>query len=261
MVTKHSVVGISTALKNLPPFPPVACKVMNLLSQKEFSFREVGDTLKTDAGLSAEVLRLANSALAGARYRVTSILQALAMVGADRLAGLLLTLSLSRLLKRAGGSKTIRNCWRHSLATALAAREFSSSFGAEAEEAYQAGLFHDVGRLALLVIDADLYDELLSQEGDLVDLERAHFGADHCETGGLLIEQWKLPQLFAEVARQHRDPKLDAGSLTLVVHASCEYADQLGFSLRPPEGGPNVSEELGFFIAATINSLECEYEI
>jgi putative nucleotidyltransferase with HDIG domain len=261
VATQIIVTGIATALKNLPPFPPVACKVMNLLGRPDISFREVGDTLKTDAALTAEVLRLANSALAGPKYRVTSVMQALAMVGSDRLAGLLLTLSLSKILKRAGHTQAIRNCWRHSLASALAAREFASSFGSEPEEAYQAGLFHDLGCLAFLVLEPRLFEELIREPGDLLELERTCFGVDHCEAGALLIEQWKLPQVFADVARNHHDPQLDANNLTMVVHAACVFADQLGFSLRPPQEGANISEELGFSIAATINSLECEYDL
>jgi HD-like signal output (HDOD) protein len=234
---------------------------MNLLRRQNVSFSEVGDVLKTDAAISLEVLRLANSALGGVRYRVNSILQALAIVGVDRLGGLLLTLSLSKILARAGATQTIRNSWRHSLSTALAAREFASSFGSEPEEAYQAGLFHEVGRLALLVVEPRLYDDLISRGGDLRSLERTHFGIDHCEAGALLIEHWRLPQIFADVARHHGDPGLDATNLMMVVHAACGFSNEIGFSLRPPVGGPNVSEKLGFFIAATINSLECEYDI
>ncbi len=261
MATMKTAVAVTSALDNLPPFPPVACKLMNLLRRQNVSFAEVAGVLKTDAAISAEVLRLANSALGGVRYRVNSILQALAVVGVERLGGLLLTLSLSKILARAGATQTIRNSWRHGLAAALAAREFGASFGTEPEEAYQAGLFHEVGRLALLTVAPRLYDELIGQEGDLTALEREHFGVDHCEAGALLIEQWRLPQIFADVARHYHDPKLDSSNLTMVVHAACVFANELGFSLRPPRGGANVSEKLGFFIAATINSLECEYDI
>ena len=238
MATMTSAAVVATALKHLPPFPPVVCKVMNLLSRKEFSFREVGETLKTDGALSAEVLRLSNSVLVGARFKVTSILEALAMVGVERLSGLLLTLSLSKMVKRAGATQTVRNCWRHSLASALAAKEFAASFGTQTEEAYQAGLFHEVGCLAFLMIDPRLYDDLITQDGDLLELERRHFGMDHCGAGALLIDHWQLPPIFAEVARHHQDRGLESNNLSMVVHAACLFADELGFSIRPPTSGP-----------------------
>jgi HD-like signal output (HDOD) protein len=262
VLTKESPAPASIALKlkRLPPFPPVASKLVNLLARDGVSFREVANTLMTDAALSAEVLRLANSALASPRYPINSILEALAFAGTGRLAGLLMTLSLSKMLKRAGATATIRRSWRHSLACALAAREFASSLG-RADDAYQAGLFHDLGRLALLVIDPAIYDEWLSQDVDLRALEKAHFGMDHCEAGGLLIEQWKLPKLFADAARHHHDPELDPTKMTMVVHTACVVANQLGFSVRPVEVTPEFSDKFGFSIAETINSLECEYGI
>src|SRR5712692_9054075 len=122
-------------LKNLPAFPPVAGKVITLLGSESFSFKEVADTLKTDAALSGEVLRLANSALVGARHAVSTIPQALPLLGAKRLTGLLLTLGVSEFLKRAGPSDSIHRSWHHNLASALAARELAQFFNRDPDEA------------------------------------------------------------------------------------------------------------------------------
>lgn len=72
----NTSVRAASALKSLPPSPPVAAKVMSPMQEGAVSFREVAETLKTDAGLSADVLHLANSALLGPRYGVGNILQA-----------------------------------------------------------------------------------------------------------------------------------------------------------------------------------------
>ncbi len=232
---------------------------MSLLSRNDVSFREIAEIMKTDAALSAEVLCLANSAVGGSRYPVNSILEALAIVGTQRLAGLLMTLSLSKVLKRCGSSTTLRRSWRHSLACALAARELAPTFDCELEQAYLAGLFHDLGRLALLVLEPELYDRLIDQPNDLRELEKESFGLDHCRAGALLIEHWKLPTIFATVALNHHEPKLDADKLTRVVHGACTVASQLGFSVRPTNGAPDLTDKLAFTIAETINILECEY--
>jgi putative nucleotidyltransferase with HDIG domain len=254
----------AAALKNLPPFPPVASKAMGLLANEFVVYEEVADTLKTDAALSAEVLRLANSALFGARYRVNTIPQALSYLGTRRVTSLLFTLSMSKLLKRAQSRESIRRCWHHNLACALAAKEFAKSFGRNAEEGYNAGLFHDIGRLALLVMHPTLYDQLVAQDGALQDIERAHFGVDHCEAGAWLIEQWKLPLAFVEVALNHHAPKSDADELTMLVHAACVVADRLGFCVtrvHSGEGDVDSSDELGLSIAQTIRGLASEYGI
>src|SRR5690348_2638631 len=152
-------------LKHLPPFPPVAGKLITLLGSESFSFKEIADTLKTDAALSGEVLRLANSALVGARCAVTTIPQALPLLGATRLIGLLLTLSVSKFLQRTGPRDSIRRSWHHNLACALAAKDFAQFFNRDPDEAYNAGLFHDIGRLALLVAQPTLYDQVIASGG------------------------------------------------------------------------------------------------
>lgn len=257
----HSVQAAS-ALKNLPPFPPVASKVIRMLTSDFVSFQAVGDALKTDAGLSAEVLRLANSPLiATTRYEVTSILQALNLLGVKRLAGLVMTLALSKLLKRAGTTGTLRRSWRHNLACALAAGEFAKSFGKEPDEAYNAGLFHDLGRLAFVVVEPALCDQWISGGGELRELERSHFGIDHCEAGAWVIEHWNLPHLFAEVALYHHEPN-PACELSLLVNGACAVANRLGFSVRrlgPEEIDGNPSDPLGASIARVLESLEAEY--
>jgi putative nucleotidyltransferase with HDIG domain len=257
-------VQAAAALKNLPPFPPVAAEVMALLREESVSFREVADKLNTDAALSAEVLRLANSSLLGPQFEVRSIRHAVSMLGMRRLTGLVLTLSMSRFLKRAGFQAILRRCWRHNLATALAAKEFAHSFGSDEDDAYNAGLFHDVGRLAFLVLEPALYRGPASTEDDLRELERERFGVDHCEAGAWLLEQWKLPQTFVDVARYHHAPRPEGGELAMLVNAACVIANRLGFyvvKLESEEAELDLSDELGSAIAETINSLELEYGI
>ena len=254
----------ATAVRNLPPFPPVAAKVISLLADDSVSFREVAETLKTDAALSAEVLRLANSPLFTARTQVNSVLQALSFLGTGRLIGLMLMLSMSKVLKQAKFSEMTRRSWRHNLASALAAREFAHSFGKETNEAYNAGLFHDIGRLAFLVSEPVPYEAIVRKGGDVQQLEREYFGADHCEAGAWLLKEWKLPKAFADAARYHHDPRPECDELIMLVNASCILANRIGFSVAIREtedldsGG---NDKLALSIEETISILEREYGI
>jgi HD-like signal output (HDOD) protein len=237
---------------------------MDLLTNESVVFEKVGDALRMDAALSAEVLRLANSALLGARRRIHSIPQALIFLGATRVSGLLFTLSMSKLLRRTGARESIRRSWHHNLACALAAKEFAKSFGTSAEEGYNAGLFHDIGRLALVVAQPALYDRLIAQDDDLRELEREHFGLDHCEAGAWLIEHWRLPATFVDVALNHHAPKSDGNELTMLVHAGCVVADRLGFSVtrvHSAEAEVGLDDKLGLSITETIQALASEYGI
>jgi len=252
------------ALKNLPPFPPVAAKAIHLLAKESVSLQEIAELLKTDAALSAEVLRLANSALVSARYAVTTIPQALPMLGTSRLTGLLLTLSFSKFLKQTGPRDSIRRSWHHNLACALAAKDFAQLFNRDPDEAYNAGLFHDIGRLALLVTQPILYDQIIASGGDLQELERTQFGLDHCMAGAWVIEHWNLPKTFIDVALHHHAPDPKNGELTMLVHAACVVADRLGFSVRAMKSNEidvDPNDQLALSITKTIHSLEREYGI
>ena len=250
----------ATALRKLPPFPVVASKVAELLTGEPTSFRAVADLLETDAALSAEVLQLANSALMGVRYTVSSIIQALGILGSRRVATLIMTLGLSKLLRRAGKSEAMRRLWRHNLACALAARHLAENCHRDSSQAYYAGLFHEIGRLALLVEDPAAYDQALAAGTDLDEMEQTHFGVNRCEAGAWVIEKWRLPKEFIQVVLDVGNPRPDSSELTLLVHDACKIADRLGYSLLavggPAELGP--ADELGYSIALALNSIEAE---
>ena len=267
--------GVSTAtpegrefkgitLANIPAFPAVVLRVLDIVSQDETDFALLVREITSDATLSAQVLRLANSPLFGPRYPVKSVLHALAVLGVRRLTGLVLTLSMSRFLKRASVGDLMRRSWRHNLACALAAKEFAHSFGRDANEAYNAGLFHDAGRLAFLIVDPRFYQTIAGCQVDLREMELAHFGVDHCDAGGWVIEQWHLPEAFAEVARHHHAPQPENGELTMLVNASCAVANRLGYSVVLGNAGEievDVNDNLCSSIADFIDSLEREYKI
>jgi putative nucleotidyltransferase with HDIG domain len=245
----------------LPPFPPAAGKVMALLSNEEVPFGEVAKVISTDAALSAEVLRLANSPLGG-RYGANSILSALSLLGLARVGNLVLTLSMSKFLRRAGKSDVVRRCWRHNLACGLAAKEFAKTFDVDGDQAYTGGILHDIGRLALLASNPGQYESLTLTSGCVREQERRAFGIDHCEAGAWLIEQWLLPSIYLEVVRCHHEPLADARPLTNQVHVGCTVADQIGFSVSgvvPDDLEPVVTDDLSISIATTINAIECEY--
>ena len=261
VVPTDTSVRAERALKKLPPFPVVASKVSELLTTEPASFQTVADMLETDAALSAEVLQLANSPLTGVRYTVSSTLQALALLGSRRVATLIMTLSLSKLLKRAGKSGAMRRLWRHNLACALAARHLAEACRRDSSQAYYAGLFHDIGRLALLAQDPGAYDQALKSGADIDEMERCHFGVGRREASAWVIEKWKLPKEFVEVVLDHPNPKPDATELTVLVHEACHIADGLGYSLIPVSGTTELgpADDLGYSIALAVNSLESDF--
>lgn len=228
-------------LTKLPVFPAVATRLMRLLYNDRVSFQQVSALVGSDAALTAEVLRMANSPLTGAVSQINSLNQAMVLLGVERLNALVLTVSLCKFVAPAAKCKSLALSWRHNLAAATIAEKLARKYVESADAAYTAAILHDIGRLALLVAEPVKYDALLIQPdatpGEILGAEAGQFGMDHCEVGKHIVEQWGFPREFAEYTVQHHQPQKGARTMTVLVHASCAIADMLGFQAcgRAPE--------------------------
>jgi len=220
----------------LPPFPQVAVRVLQLVTNENVQLHELCDLVSSDAAFASEVLTVANSALYAPRYPASSILQAIAVLGADTLQGMCITVGVRAYLGKSMSQPAMRALWRHSLACGLIAQKLASGGLVDEYTAYTAGILHDIGRIALTVIQPKDYAALLGSHcgvaNSILDFERELFGWDHCEAGFRLIAGWKLPQEFAEVVQEHHaERRVDgAWGLSELVKMSCAIADAAGFA-------------------------------
>jgi HD-like signal output (HDOD) protein len=264
-------------LKEVPPFRPVAVQLLNLVSDISQPLARVVTLLRTDAVLTAEVLRLANSPLLGCRCEIKNILQALAFLGMERVNSLIVTTAMRGLAGPASGHLS-RACWRHNLATAVICERLSACQRISQERGYMAGLIHDIGRLALLRAFPN-YEEALTEaasEGrNLLATEKGLYGMDHTEAGRWLLAQWGCPLDLQIVASLHENPAAaparDKELVCLVAAASlladlmdfCEFSDIPKMELpRIIEMIPEANSQLADFgalaeiVATRVNGIE-----
>jgi putative nucleotidyltransferase with HDIG domain len=232
---------------DLPPFPPVATALMSLAAKEEVGLAQVNETISLDAAVSAELLRVANSAFVGVRGDVRSVVQASAILGLKRVAGIAAAVALRQYLGKLWSTSSVRRCWRHNLASALTAEQMARLLNLDAHAAYTAGLLHDVGRFALIVKHQADYLRLLQtapgDDGDLRVIERDRFGMDHGEAGRLVIEKLGLSDSLSDVAALHHDPPPNSSAEAVaLVHVACELATSMGFSVRPANGDATVPD-------------------
>jgi len=223
------------ALKNLPPFRPVAVKLVQLTAQDDVSIAKVQQVLRTDVTFAAEVLRLANSALAGSRSEVRSVAHAVAMVGLERLKALSMTIAVRDFLSSSKSNQAMESCWRYNLATAVACEWLAPFLHLDPDSSYTAGLMHDIGRLAILRAFPDEYFRMLSviedYGFDLLQCETDLFDINHCQAGRWLMERWEFPADLKDVAELHHQvPTAETADLVKVVFIAWQIADMLGFS-------------------------------
>jgi putative nucleotidyltransferase with HDIG domain len=220
-------------LARLPVMPEVLLRLLDVFESTDRSARDVVSLLVADAALAARVLACANAGLEYRGRRVSSLSDAVVTLGFDAIK----TLAVSEAVRQAfggfqnQGAADLRHFWRHSLMVAFLSRLLAQRAGYEhPDEAYLAGLLHDVGELALLSVMAADYGRLLSAhpgEEGLVPAEIAALGLSHADVGGWLLRKWHLHERIADsVLYHHEDPVsvLNADPLIQLVVAADLFA-------------------------------------
>ena len=199
--------GVPWELLNIPAFPAVATKAMQLLSGKDTRLLDLYDLISADAAFASETLRIANSALYGFAAEVKSLMQAAMLLGFERLKGVAVTIGIRAYLGKLPSVPALQACWRHSLASAIIAEEAAKIGRSDRDAAFTAGIMHDIGRVAMAALYSELYARFLkafeNQPCDVLLEERKLFGIDHCQAGGSLVVAWKLPHEFVEITSRH----------------------------------------------------------
>ena len=238
---------------DFPAAPEVVVRLTRLLAEEWVTADQLAEVMALDAGISARVLRLANSVYFRGQG-VRSIEEAVLRVGVDGVRDVVFALSLLRAFKPLHFD--YHTFWRHSLGvaqTVLVLQQRAANLATPIPEAYAAGLLHDIG---MLVLDRTLgagYGTVLAnareQARPLFLVERETFGTDHADVGGRLLEVWRMPTPLTQAVSGHHDPvAADTMAAHLVHLADCicnQHAVHHGTAYRPAAPVPEVWEELG----------------
>jgi HD-like signal output (HDOD) protein len=235
----EKVVDLPWAHLRLPPFPQVAIRVLQLANNENVQLHQLCELISSDPAFASEVLTVANSVLYSPRYPSSSIMQAISLLGANTLQGMCITVGARAYLGKSMSHPAMRGLWRHNLACAIIAERLASVGFLDKDTAYTSGIMHDIGRIALAVIQPKEYANLLGTHRgtpcSILEGERKLFGWDHCETGRQLIADWKLPSGFESIVLEHHCAKRKDGAweMTDLVKVSCGMADAAGFPAFP----------------------------
>ncbi len=236
---KIEVAGLPWSHLHLPPFPQVAIRVLQLADDEDVPMHRLSELISSDPAFASEVLTIANSLLYAPRFPITSIQHAIAVLGANHLQGMCVTVGVRAYLGGALSRPSMRAVWRHNLACGLIAQQLASAGFLDRDSAYTCGVIHDIGRLALAVIRPKEYAVLLGMQSgppdSILEGERELYGMDHCEAGRRLIAHWKLPMDFEAIVSEHHLPRQKEGSwdMTDLIKVSCRLADAAGFAAFP----------------------------
>jgi HD-like signal output (HDOD) protein len=192
----------------LPTPPDLFFDLSRIMQSPTTSVSDVAKIVTRDPGLSAKLLQLVNSAYFGTGQAITSIQQAVALLGTDRLRYIALTASVfSSPTVDASSGFSLEALQRDSMRAAWLARVFAEP--AARDEAFASALLHDVGRVVLALgysSEFRTFSERVTAGENLLDVELDLFGVTHADVGARLLAIWGLPSAIVDVVQCHHDP-------------------------------------------------------
>ena len=257
-------------VQELPPLPTSVTRALEMLSDPEVDIKAVGQVIGNDQSLVTKLIKISNSALYGGRQRVESLDQALARLGAKTTKSLVLSASMQAyFFKRNPGMQTWgQSLWQHAAECGMAARRIAQATGyEEPEKAFVGGVLHDIGKLVLLLVNADAYRRIqnLRKRETLCDheAERKILATDHMAIGELLMEKWKMPASAQVCVKCHhhvdqadQDPTL-AAIVAYANHLSHLHGTPFQSFISDPETiSAAMAAELGLTAAANGHLVE-----
>jgi putative nucleotidyltransferase with HDIG domain len=207
-------------LRSIPSLPNLYNELTSALASPDTSLSQLERIIEKDLGMATKILQLANSAFIASRSQVSSVKQAVALIGTDAIRTLAISIHI---ISQFEGSSAVRDhlpsLWEHSAAVASLARQIAATEnqpGAIREQSFTAGLLHDIGRAILLAELPKEYLPILAQAAadpaEVLPLETETFGCTHAQIGAYLLSIWGLPPALVHVVTLHHRPSDEARS-------------------------------------------------
>ncbi|MGD8880356.1 MAG: HDOD domain-containing protein [Desulfobacterales bacterium] len=248
---------ILSKVKSIPTMPEAGTKMLSLLEEPDTEISEIEESLRYDPGLTANILKLANSAYFGIPSKIGSLRQAVVVLGFKRLVQLVVASCVSAVMDKSvpGYDLPAGDLWRHSIAVSIAAealvKDKKKSGG---QDVFTPALLHDIGKLVLGTFvkeELEAIESIAAKGVSFVVAENMILGTDHAEIGAKVLKHWNFPSDVIEAVRWHHDPdspetvniQTDIVYLANLLCQSSETSAEIGGN--SVELSPAVIERLG----------------
>jgi len=227
-------------VRDIPALPDVVFKIIKLSEDPNISAQQISKVIATDQAMTTHILKLANSAFYGVPRRISTVSDAVVLLGFKTIKSLAFAASTYGILGKEIKGYSLRkgDLWRHSIGCAICAQTLARKVRYRLpEEAFVAGLIHDVGKVILNVYIADQFEAILqmTQERTIPFMmaEEVILGYDHAEVGARVAEKWNLPRDLIHAIRFHHNPGIAEPPhiLTAIVHVADIICLTMGIGL------------------------------
>ncbi|KYC29085.1 putative domain HDIG-containing protein [Sterolibacterium denitrificans] len=247
-MTPISLQAVINDLGNLPAAPAVVMQLMEYLERDEVEGKEVARLIAQDPVLAAKCLSLANSSVYAVQRRVSTIQDALVVVGQQAVAAMVSSMAVTERFQRLRiEGYDPRNFWLHSVCTAFSARALARYTRINPETAFVTGLIHDIGQLALAARFPEHFSAVLEYKRDkdcrTIDAEKRVLGFTHSQVGEAVAEELKFtPEVARAVAGHHEPEAHPASTLTSLIHVADVLGHTLEFAQDENDLAPRMAE-------------------
>lgn len=230
---------IISKMKSLPSMSGIAAKVLKLLDDPKSNAGEVERLLKQDPSLTANLLKLTNSAYFGIPSKIGSVRQAVVLMGWKKISKLVMAACVNAITDRQilGYDLPPGMLWQHSIAVSVTAEGLMRELKiAESDEIFTAALLHDLGKLILggfVEEELEEIEKVAARGAPFQMAEQEVLGTDHAEIGGLMLESWSFPTELVSAVRWHHDPDAapQTSSMTDIVHVANVLCLMIGIGI------------------------------
>jgi putative nucleotidyltransferase with HDIG domain len=232
----------------VPSAPAIMFEILHILDDENAGLRDLFGAIERDPGLTAKVLKTANSSFFGQARTVDTVERAVTVLGVALVRSLAVSVAVFDTVGERLSAALVDRIWHHSLATATTARLLATRTKlGDRDDAFTAGLLHDAGRMLLMRRFPELYRDPEAEAG-IEDVERSHVGVDHGVVGGWLFDAWNLPPAIVQAVAQHHAEHPAPGLPTLVFIAN--------LMTRHPDGALLLAEASDLHAAAARNAAQ-----
>ena len=222
---------------DIPPMPPVAARIVRAAEDSSKSASDMAELISADPGMVAKILRVANSALFARSSKVDTLQQAVVALGFKTVKNLAIAASARTVGRHPGTVED--DLWRHSVGAAVTASCIAGESGSmSADEAFTAGILHDIGKFVLHQHDAERFEKVLElrreRQMTSVAAEFEIFGFDHTAVGAAVLRRWGLPDELAGAVRFHQNISVlkQARPEVLTLAACANLANRISYTLK-----------------------------
>jgi len=257
-VSEQSIITqIVQTTGDLPTMPPVAGLVMDKISDPKTTAKQLHQIIAKDQALAARVLRIANSPLYGCARTITRLTDAIMIMGFSSIKSIVMTSALHDFFKKFGLAEKLM--WEHSIVAASLSKRIARLVRfSRVEEAFLAGLMHDLGKVILnLKLPEKMFDivqEVYNNPGiTFRELELKTFGFDHAQVGQLVAKKWNFAEEIEEAIGNHHQPEQAKilPALSYVVSLANDFCHKL-------EVGPTKDPDLDLSQLASAKALKLD---